>query len=288
MMIKKNKSLYYGSIGSLATMHGKELVIAPYFSKKLGMTLTVPLIDTDSLGTFSGERERQDSMLHTAIKKARLGMIQENTAFGIASEGSFGPHPELFFVYAGMEVLTFVDDYRGIVVTEHVITTKTNFAHVALTEKDIQDSFLKKVKFPTHGLIVRADRRDDNKLIFKGILDYDELKNKIALCFENTINGIVYVETDMRAHMNPTRMQSISLVAQKLALRLSNLCSACKCPGFGRVATELGLPCRLCTMPTDIIKHIVLHCVACDFKKIHINKYKSSFADPAQCKYCNP
>ncbi|MBM3504468.1 MAG: hypothetical protein FJX65_11400 [Alphaproteobacteria bacterium] len=56
----------------LATMHGKERVFARPLRVALGLELVVPEgLDTDRLGTFSGEVERVGSPWEVAIRKAR-------------------------------------------------------------------------------------------------------------------------------------------------------------------------------------------------------------------------
>lgn len=78
----------------LATMHGKQVAVGPPFREILGLKLRLPDdIDTDALGTFTGEVERKGTMLETAIAKARLGMELTGSKLGLASEGSYGPHP---------------------------------------------------------------------------------------------------------------------------------------------------------------------------------------------------
>ncbi len=49
-------------------------------------------------------------MLETAVAKARLGMRQLGLPHGIASEGSFGPHPLVPFLAASTELIVLVDD----------------------------------------------------------------------------------------------------------------------------------------------------------------------------------
>ena len=43
----------------------------------------------------------------------------------------------------------------------------------------------------------------------------------------------VWIETDMRAHLNPRRQAVIRRAAQRLADRLSQYCPACQAPGYG-------------------------------------------------------
>lgn len=66
---------YAGRCAVLATMHGKQAAIAPVLFDRLGLVVsTAPDLDTDQLGTFTGERPRAGTMRETAIAKAKLGM----------------------------------------------------------------------------------------------------------------------------------------------------------------------------------------------------------------------
>jgi len=149
---------YAGRSAVLATMHRKEEAVAPALLSTLGL-LVVPArgLDTDQLGTFSGEVPREGSMLDVAMRKARLGMSATGLPLGIASEGTFGPHPAIPFFPAGLELLVFVDDARGIVVHESFIAETTNFDHLAVLPGEALESFLERVGFAAHGLIVRPN-----------------------------------------------------------------------------------------------------------------------------------
>ncbi|MFN2288745.1 MAG: DUF6671 family protein, partial [Chromatocurvus sp.] len=117
-----NATPYTGRRIALATMHRKEVVIAPPMKRVLGAELVVPAgLDTDALGTFSGEIPRQGTMGDVAVAKARMGMVAAGLGIGLASEGSFGPHPEIPVVAVGRELLVLVDDERGLVVFESLI-----------------------------------------------------------------------------------------------------------------------------------------------------------------------
>ena len=87
----------------IATKHEKEKVIGPLVENHLAADWFVdPTFDTDFLGTFSGEIERKDDPLTTLKNKCLLAMEAANCDLGIASEGSFGPHPTLFLVMLTM------------------------------------------------------------------------------------------------------------------------------------------------------------------------------------------
>ena len=99
----------------IATKHGKEKVIAPFLEQGLGVKCFVAIdLDTDKLGTFTGEVERNDDPLTTARNKCYMAMDLTNCDLAIASEGSFGPHPTIFFIPADDEILIFVDKINGV------------------------------------------------------------------------------------------------------------------------------------------------------------------------------
>lgn len=83
----------------IGTMHGKEAVIGPRLSA-LGLTSLVPEnFDTDRFGTFTGEVKRVGTQLEAARQKARAAMAATGAPIGVASEGSFGPHPAIPFLH---------------------------------------------------------------------------------------------------------------------------------------------------------------------------------------------
>ena len=90
----------------LATKHGKENVMAPLLEKELGLNCFLATdLDTDLLGTFSGEVERKKNSLETARDKCLLAMELTNAELAISNEGSFGAHPQLFFLPADEEII---------------------------------------------------------------------------------------------------------------------------------------------------------------------------------------
>jgi hypothetical protein len=94
----------------IATKHKKERVIAPLLEKNLGVIcFTNDSFDTDALGTFSGEVERELDPITTVRKKCLLAMEASDCDLGVASEGSFGAHPSIFFASANDEFLIFID-----------------------------------------------------------------------------------------------------------------------------------------------------------------------------------
>jgi hypothetical protein len=271
--------IYDGLTAALATQHGKERAIAPPFAARTGLAITVPGgIDTDSLGTFTGETPRPGSMRETARRKARLGMEAAGLPIGIASEGSFGPHPVVPFLAAGRELMILIDDVHGIEVVEESVSTHTNFAALELEPDADVAGFLARVGFPAHAVVLRWGER-----VIKGIDTRAELDSLLSLC-----TGNARLETDMRAHVNPTRMTEIGALAATLAERMARLCPACAAPGYGIVRRETGLPCADCGAPTPLINALVAACALCGHESTSPRIDGRAAASPAECPECNP
>lgn len=119
-------SRYRGRVAALATKHAKERALAWPLGRGLGLSLRVPAgMDTDMLGTFTGEIPREGTPAEVVRRKARLGITAAKLPIGMASEGSFGPHPLMPLLPSDFEVLVFVDDEEGFAVSQEVVTAET-------------------------------------------------------------------------------------------------------------------------------------------------------------------
>jgi hypothetical protein len=273
----------------LTTMHGKEAVVAPVLRERLGLAVvTASAVDTDALGTFSGEVPRTGTMLEAAIAKARLGMAQSGLAIGMASEGSYGPHPHVPFMAGGIELMVLVDDTRGIVVSEHLVEDAPVFDHAFARTSGELGPLLERVGFPHHALIVRPAMDAPTHTVYKGLRRNGDLEAAVSACASLSGDGRALVQTDMRAHMNPTRMDSIRRLASALADRLARPCPACSAPGYGQVDVESGLPCEDCGGPSIMIRHRVFGCVSCGHRQKLPRADGLTHADPGHCPQCNP
>jgi hypothetical protein len=216
---------------ALTTKHDKAVAVRPAFEEFLSADVITCEADTDQLGTFSGEVEREGSGLECARRKCELGMKLMEIQYGLASEGSFGPHPTIPFFPCDFEILYFIDDVRGIQLHESLLSEKTNYRTGSLASTDELDHFAEKSRFPSHALIIRPNIWLDRSVIFKGIQSQVGLREAFLECRNQSADGKVWVETDMRAHVNPSRMAVIAELAAKLGRRLATECPACKTPG---------------------------------------------------------
>lgn len=277
--------VYKGKKIFFTTKHQKGVALAPIFLDITGAKIEEYPFDTDQFGTFSLEIPRQSSPLITAEKKCMQAQIIPGSELFLASEGSFGPHPAMPFIVAGIETLFFFDKVRDLKISMSNIFTTTNFAREELFELDALWAFTKKVHFPSHALILRS-ANPSNSIIFKGIQNSDELEYKFSSIL--SCCGSVIVETDMRAHLNPTRMQTIQELGRKLAYHLNSLCPNCQTPGFGIKSLQKGLPCLECRLPTDLILKERIACRKCTYQQETLYPKGQLFAEPTFCFYCNP
>jgi hypothetical protein len=268
----------------LASKHEKERVIRPVFHEKIGCTLYTSDFDTDQFGTFTGEIPRSQSAYETCILKAKTAAIAADCFFSMASEGSFGPHPAIPFVASDHELMVFVDLKNDWVIADQLVTPKTNYKIMTLHPGIAIETFLRSVHFPSHALTLQVNH--SKEILGKGIQDLELLDNLIKIGF--TKGDELLLATDMRAMMNPTRMEALSSLAEKLAARILTCCNACGAPGFGFVSTTEQLPCSLCDAPTSMHRFEVWGCVSCERKEKKPRRDDLEKAEPTYCNYCNP
>jgi len=270
----------------IATKHGKEKVLAPILEEMLGVQcIVLPEFDSDQFGTFSGEIERTSDPLTTARKKAQLAMQIADCDLAVASEGSFGPHPTIYFAAADEELLLFHDKKLEIEIVVKELSTATNYATDTITTWDELQDFAKKSGFPEHALILRKSHEDliDIK---KGITDSIELKEFFIDLKQR--HPKVCVETDMRALYNPSRLLVIEQAGRKLAGVIIARCPSCSSPGFGIIGVTSGLACSLCGNPTNSTLAHVYGCKKCGHRDERLFPNNKREEDPMFCDYCNP
>jgi hypothetical protein len=280
---------YRGEVFAIATMHAKERAVAKPFRRWLGAdVVALPGVDTDAFGTFTGEIARQGTMLDAARAKAQAAVDVSGLSLGIGSEGSFGPHPLVPFIPAAREVVLVNDRKHGIEIHEALVTHRTNFASRTCRPGDDIDEFLLSVGFPAHAVVVSPNEGCAGPDIVKGISTLPSLLNVIGKASRASGDDLALVVTDMRAHVNPTRMAVIRALSSRLARRLATPCPRCGVPGFGRVDLIRGLPCGYCGEPTRLPLAELWCCTKCGFEVSRSLRKGPDTADPGQCANCNP
>lgn len=270
----------------IATKHKKEEVILPLVQTELKVKCFVlDDFDTDLLGTFSGEIERKTNALDTVRNKCLLAMDYSNCDLGIASEGSFGVHPTVFFATANEEFLILIDKKNNLEIVVRELSLDTNFDGKIIKSEAELFNFAHKSLFPSHGLILKNAEEQFSEVQKdfrnkKGLLDsYHYFIRKYGSC---------YVETDMRAMNNPTRMRVIEKATHKLIEKIKSCCPECITPGFGIKNAIAGLRCELCNMPTKSTLAHVYECEKCHYTLEKRYPNNKTYEDPTYCDFCNP
>ena len=278
------KADFTGQVALIATMHGKQAAFAAPL-RQLGFTVQTPEgFDTDQFGTFSGEVERSGDMLNAARAKARAAFLYSGKSadWVIASEGAFGPSRVVPMLAEARELVLAwrpADDHE-VVVTR--TSFETNFSHLDVTGETTDAelaTWLDRIGFPDHAIIVREGHTPVKKAHRSGFT---------LSWLASTFSGPIRLETDMRAHLNPTRMGEISILGSELAERLSYPCPTCAQPGFGLTGVERGLPCEACGTPTELVLSEIWSCGACDHTQSRSRSDSRTHASAGECPICNP
>lgn len=281
-------SVFQGRTLVVATMHGKERVIAPLLEEQLGVRCVVPPdFDSDRYGTFTREVARAGDQLEAARSKAHAAMDLVGADLAVASEGSFGPDPLIPFVRSDLELVLLCDARLGHEVRGVHRSAETNLAGAWVTSCAQALEFAERAGFPSHGVIPRLDDTSASG-IHKSVRERGALSDAVRALLEQAPAGRVYLETDMRAHRNPTRMRVIERATEALLENIAATCPTCAAPGFVVTELEAGLPCAWCDSPTDLPLAELRRCAACgDSAREPVTRYGVA-ADPGNCAWCNP
>ena len=283
-------SFFNNRVGVIATMHKKEDVISPILEKELGIKPSVPKnFNTDKFGTFTRDIARKGSQLDAAKQKAEEALAATGKTLAVASEGAFGPHPFIPGVPYNREIILLLDQENDLEIIGEAITTETNYNHKKIKSYQEAYEFSVIAGFPTHGVVVQLDNSAENQnKIIKGFTTEEALKQAVTFALENSHDGSISIETDMRAFYNPTRMKNIEAATRNLVEKIYNLCPNCSWPGFMLAASKKGLPCSWCGLPTELLLSVTYHCKKCGYSEEKYYPHNREKADPGQCLYCNP
>jgi hypothetical protein len=269
-----------------ATLHGKAEILKPLFAE-IGMACVPAPIDTDSLGTFSGEVERVGSVIETLRQKTLLCSHKYPEAeFIVASEGTFGPHPTLGFFQTGLESLLFWHRSHKTETYAEFLDINPQVAEDLFTTAQGTQDFFDRVSFPANGLIIHPENLFEP--MFKGLHEIEQVHEAMAACAMVAPENKIVLKTDLRACHNERRRQAIYEAGKVLMEALNSFCPNCSHPGF--VITDIvpGLECDQCGAPTRLAEKVVLTCNACGVVEERPRPDGKAFSDPGDCDFCNP
>lgn len=265
-------------------MHGKERAISPALAG-LGLEVVLPTgLDTDAFGTFTGEVPRPPVLEALRAKAQAASRLAPGAAFAAASEGTFGPHPDVFLAIRGTEHVLLMHLESGVEVVGVDVTLDTNAASCEVDSLDAARAFARRVGLPEHGVVVR-EGGTAGRVLARGVTEESEL---LAHVERRLGLGGVRLEADMRAHVNPTRMRAIRRAAEDAVQRWRSRCPRCDRPGFSPTGVVLGLPCAACGAETEYALAMTLRCAGCGHREERPRGDGLTAVDPRYCGECNP
>lgn len=265
---------------SFLTCHDKGRLVTDALAP-LGLRIEpISSYDTDHFGTFSREVLRQGNTHDTALGKAKLACSLGRTRFGLGSEGSFGRDPHLGWMPWNYEVLCLWDSELQYPVFALGSSGATNYACAEVSSLEQANTFMQRARFPAHALILG---RPAEPWFRNGIREPEWLRGQLEWLLAR--ESAVWLETDMRAHLNPLRRMVIREAAGQLAQRLSSICPGCQACGFAIVRSEPGLLCSDCGLSTPVASAHIWECPACHHQECRPVGQRAS---PGQCRQCNP
>lgn len=138
------KLRYQNKICRLASLHKKETAIGLPFEKFVGCKVVSAQINTDLVGTFTGEFERMFTPRAGIKETCDKELDLEKGTLGVANGGGFGPRPSVSLVPADFEIIFFAN--------------RSLASELTLTKLSL---------FPSHAPILHPHDTKDPNMIFK-------------------------------------------------------------------------------------------------------------------------
>jgi hypothetical protein len=271
---------------ALLTQHGKEAIIAPLLEPLTGCRMVnVTQIDTDRFGTFTREVGREGGQLQAARAKAHAALFHSGLDLAIASEGAFVTDPFAGLIAWNVEIVLLIDlRWNMEIVGKAQGPARAGQGLVRTTDELML--LVQSLGFPDHRLCMRPDHSEDPR-VTKGLGTAEELLDAFQAIMAMSSMGRVFVESDLRAHCNPTRQAMIRRASEDLRLKMLSTCPACSMPGFAQTGYLPGLACRVCASPT---REPLAHLWSCSVCHHAVERRDGlpDLADPGKCDRCNP
>ena len=275
---------YKGQTAHIVTKHAKAEIIGPALWEKLGMTLATYEADTDQFGTFSGEIDRKESPLQTAIQKARLARDWIGAEICIASEGTIGPNPSFPVTISNVETIVFMDFANDIVIHQTFVSSEIYSYCTRLKSPGEVDGSIKQLKLDDQAMIVKSSY-ENAVFVKKGLKSIDDIQSAVAQAV--SISGEAILEPDFRAMHSASRRENIRKCAILLAQKISSTCPRCNRPGWSGSPSAATKACLSCgSKRTTIAIGDEFRCEGCNH--IEQRNEANTSCEAQYCLVCNP
>lgn len=271
---------------AMPTRHGKVPLIAPILEPATGCTLVhIEQVDTDQFGSFTRDIARPGSQLDAARAKAQAGLQASGLPLALASEGAFVQDPFTGLMPWNVELIVLIDPRHGseiVGIAQGPARCGQGWAKdsLALLQLAVE------LGFPEHQLCVRPDHSEDPR-VHKGLASEAALLSAFATALAQSSQGQVFVESDLRAHCNPTRQAMIRRAAEDLRHKMLSCCPACGRPGYAVTRHRPGRLCRACGAATALTLARIWSCGHCQHSEERV-ELGDVWASPSHCHRCNP
>ncbi len=247
-----------------------------------GWTLDDIDLDTDALGTFSGDVPRLGSPLEVVKRKALLGRGYGRGAWLCASEGSVTTN--LIGIATNLEIVALVSRDERVMITGDAMDTDAPATSLRVrsstSDEEILEYVVRGVRHGRHLMI----SRDDHQVAAIGALT--SIEDVLAACRALGRDSTLLVQTDYRAHLCPPRRVVIARAARDLMERLATSCPECHRGGWGRADAIPGRPCADCGRATEELLGHSWRCPWCRHRESE--SIAEHDVDPSRCSWCNP
>jgi len=219
------QSPYSGKVAIISTKHAKSIAIAPPLWNTLGMSTLEYVWDTDKLCTAGDQRDSEKAIIERAREKCEMAFYRlgPKADYIIATEGSFTTRSTGAFSRGHTEVIYFIDRPRKLHLHLSLASNNTNFNRARISSLDDLFAFAEQADFPSHFLLMRPSGHFSSNPVQRQIERYKDLAKTFLRLSKHSPDRTVWVETDMRAWANPSRMQVIRDLSNVLAMRLLRL-----------------------------------------------------------------
>jgi len=267
---------------AVVSKHGKIAQIAPALAAA-GWELAALELDTDVLGTFTGAVPRLLPPLETCREKALLGVSVADHEWFIASEGTITPWAA--GIHSDTEIVVLVHRTGVPLIVGRATSFDITLQQLCITSESSDQeiiTFCEKADLGTHHLIAY-----DNEHLLPSLGALRDVEDVLQACRHlRARSSVVMLQTDLRAHLCPSRQPVIESAANDLGIRVTTACPRCSQPGFGTSEPILGLPCEACGSPSKEPRGWHFECPWCSHHEREVVPHNT--APSSLCMRCNP
>jgi hypothetical protein len=226
---------------------------------------------------------------HDIVKidnEASLTFLKQKQ-YWLSLRSNGNPYFLYFTKFNGINQVLFIDKKNGLEIRGHHSTSEVHSGGEYVSSVADAVSFAQKHNFPETGVVLKY-RKSGMFKVYKNISTIEDLMCRVEKMLSYPFVRKIFIETDMRAHKNPLRMNAIEQATKDLLKNINSLCPQCGAPGFVVSDVQPGLACDSCSLPTDLPLSEIYTCAVCSYSQSNIVVTQKTTMTSVFCKHCNP